>query len=114
MVTESTPPRHPRTSPQTRRQIVAQYRSSQLTPRAFCEQRGLRLSTLHGWLVQARRTERAPVTFTEVSGPDAGASRVTPVTEWAAEIVWPTGVILRLRDPVPPAAVRELLRGGRC
>jgi hypothetical protein len=72
------------------------------------------LSTVHGWLVDARRAERAPVTLAEITVPELGVPRAAPVSGWAAEVVLPSGLIVRLRDPLPPAALRGLLRGGRC
>jgi transposase-like protein len=102
-----------RTPARARREIVAQYQRSDLTQRAFCAQAGLPISTLQWWLVQARReaARSAPAAFTEVQmpaaaprDPDVGASA------WAVELVTPRGVTLRLREPVAPAVLRDLLR----
>lgn len=92
---------------------LARYRASGLSQRAFCEQIELPLSTLQWWLVRARRralTAR-PVTFTEIPLPIAPPA-TTPA--WAVEIVTVAGVTVRLRESLPPATVRTLLRGGRC
>jgi len=92
---------------------LARYRASGLTQRAFCEQIGLPLSTLQWWLVRARRralTAR-PLTFTEIPLPIAPPP-MPPA--WAVEIVTAAGVTVRLPEPLPPAAVRTVLRGGRC
>ena len=92
---------------------LARYRASGLTQRAFCEQIGLPLSTLQWWLVRARRHGLAarPVTFTEIplplSPPASGPA-------WAVEIITAAGVTVRLREPLPPAAVRALVAGARC
>lgn len=94
-------------------ETLARYRASGLTQRAFCEQIGLPVSTLQWWLVRARRralTAR-PLTFTEIPLPIA-APATTPA--WAVEIVTAAGVTVRLREPLPLAAVRTVLRGGRC
>ena len=106
------PVRH-RISARARREIVAQYQRSDLTQRAFCAQAGLPISTLQWWLVQARRdaASRPPAPFTEIAmpaaaprDPDVGASA------WAVEITTPRGVTLRLREPVGPGVLRDLLR----
>jgi len=92
---------------------LARYRASGLTQRAFCEQIGLPLSTLQWWLVRARRralTAR-PLTFTEIPLPIAPPASTSA---WAVEIVSAAGVTVRLREPLPPAVVRTVLRGGRC
>jgi hypothetical protein len=94
-------------------ETLARYRASGLTQRAFCEQIGLPLSTLQWWLVRARRralTAR-PVTFTEIP---LAIAPPPSAPAWAVEIVTATGVTVRLREPLPPTAVRTLVRGGRC
>lgn len=111
-------PRGPRrlTADSTRRQIVTRYERSDLTQRAFCEQAGIPLSTLQWWLVKARReaARHTPVTFTEVTLPEVVRPDRGVGPAWAVEIVTRTGVTLRLRDSLPPAALRLLLRGARC
>lgn len=74
---------------------------------------GLPLSTLQWWLARARRRALSarPVTFTEIPLPIAPPPGAPA---WAVEIVTATGVTVRLREPLPPAAVRTLVRGGRC
>ena len=110
------PSRRQRLSDDRRRQIVARFARSGLTQRAFCEQAGLPVSTLQWWLVKARREagRDRPVALTDVTlaevarpGPDGGPG-------WAVEISTRTGVTLRLRDSLPPATLRLLLRGARC
>ena len=110
------PSPRPRVSDDARRQIVTRYERSDLSQRAFCEQAGLPLSTLQWWLVKARReaARHAAVTFTEVTLPEVARPDRGVCPAWAVEIVTRTGVTLRLRDPLPPAAVRLLLRGARC
>jgi hypothetical protein len=103
----------PRRRPESPDETLARYRASGLTQRAFCEQFGLPVSTLQWWLLRARRraVARRPVTFTELSLPIAPPMSAPA---WAVEIVTATGVTVRLREPLRPAAVRTLLRGGRC
>jgi hypothetical protein len=103
----------PRRRSESPEETLAQYRASGLTQRAFCAQIGLPLSTLQWWLVRARRRAQPvpPVTFTEIPQP---LPAVASVPVWAVEIVTATGVTLRLRESLPTATVRALLRGGRC
>jgi hypothetical protein len=76
------PPRRSSTSAAKRDALLAQYRSSGLTQRAFCDQIGLPLSTLQFWLLRARRTAARPaITFAEVSTPV-----LAPAPTWAVEI----------------------------
>jgi transposase-like protein len=111
-------PRGPRrlTADTTRQQIVARYHRSDLTQRAFCEQAGIPVSTLQWWLAKARRetAPAPPVTFTEVTLPEVARPDRGVGSAWAVEIVTRTGVSLRLRDPLPAAALRVLLRDARC
>jgi len=105
-----------RISDDTRRQIVTRFERSDLTQRAFCEQAGLPVSTLQWWLTQARReaARRTPVTFAEVTLPEVARPDRGVGPAWAVEVITRTGVTLRLRDPLPPAALRVLLRDVRC
>jgi transposase-like protein len=116
-ITDS-PPQSPRRrlSDDARRQIVARYERSDLTQRAYCEQAGIPLSTLQWWLVKARReaARDTPVTFTEITLPEVARPDRGVGPAWAVEIITRTGVTLRLREPLLPAALRLLLRGARC
>jgi len=106
----------PRTADTTRREVVARYHRSDLTQRAFCEQAGIPISTLQWWLVKARRdvAPATPVTFREVTWPDAVRPDRGVDLAWAVEIVTRTGVTLRLREALAPAVLRFLLRNARC
>ena len=118
MDTTSDPARslRPRTADTTRREMVARYHRSDLTRRAFCEQAGISVSTLQWWLVKARReaAPALPVTFREVTLPDAVRPDRGVDLEWAVEIVTRTGVTVRLREPLAPMVIRFLLRSARC
>lgn len=97
-------------------QTLARFHESGLTQRAFCEQAGLPVSTLQWWLARARRraVSGRPLAFTEMLMPAIASTARAAHPEWAVEIVTGTGVTVRLREPLRPAAVRALLRGGRC
>lgn len=96
-------------------QLLARFRQSGLTQRAFCEQTGIPVSTLQWRLARARREAAAvpPVTFAEIPVTTITASTIRD-PEWAVEIVTATGVTVRLREALGRNAVRALLRGARC
>ena len=100
----------------TRRQLVARYHRSDLTQRAFCQQAGIPLSTLQWWLAKARRdgARDTPVTFAEVTVPEAARPDHDVGAAWAVEIITRTGVTLRLREPLARGDLVALLRGARC
>jgi len=89
--------RSPRTGPAQRETWRQQFRQSGLSRQAFARKHGLKLSTLHRWLAQAKSSlapAAHPVVFQEVRPPTglpiAGSS-------WALEILTPSGLLLRLR-----------------
>lgn len=96
--------------------MAARFERSGLTQRAFCEQADLPISTLQWWLGKARReaARGTPVTFTEVTLPEVARCDRGVGPAWAVEIITRTGVTVRLRDPLPPPALRVLLRDARC
>jgi hypothetical protein len=112
MESATKPPRRSSTSPAKRDAVLAQYRASELTQRAFCDQIGLPLSTLQWWLVRARRAEtsqRPAITFAEVPTPV-----MAPTSTWAIEITTPDGWIVRFRDPHAATDLRAWLSREGC
>jgi hypothetical protein len=90
--------------------VLAQYRSSGLTQRAFCHQVGLPLSTLQFWLLRARRAAARPaITFAEVPTPV-----IAPAPTWAIEITTPKGWVVRFRDPQAVTDLRQWFGRERC
>ena len=85
------------------RPVVAEFRRSGLSRRAFCDETGVALSTLGWWLTKARRAAPVPA-FTEVRLP--GLVPPAPSQSWAVEILTGEGVTIRYRDAV---AVADLL-----
>jgi len=70
-----------------------------LSRREFASRHGLRLSTLHRWLRQPKAIAAA---FTELKLP-------APAARWAAEVVHPDGLVLRLAHDVPSSLLEQLL-----
>lgn len=119
----TTEQQRPRFAPEERESWISRFRSSGLSQGRFAEQNGLKLKTLQRWLygrgahaamkrkppVRAhgdrshridrtavaihRKPRRTPsVTFREVMRPPLGPGSAG----WAAEVIWPSGVTVRL------------------
>lgn len=105
--------RRPRSTPRERAAWVRRYLDSGLSQRTFADQHRLGLSSLRKWIGQHRgeagaASEGLPG-WHEVRLPAAAG----PV-RWAAELVRPDGVVLRVASEASPAWVGALLRAGPC
>ena len=58
---------------QDREQLIKDYEDSGQTRQAFCEERGLKLSTFHGWFKKERK---APPAFAEVEVAEANRAPI--------------------------------------
>jgi transposase-like protein len=88
-----------------RTQWIAQYRSSQLSARKFAQQHGLNAGTLCRWMrAERERTKCAEETpgFQEIH---LGS---LPTGTWAAEVVLPGGIVVRLGATASAAWMRWL------
>lgn len=86
------------------------YQRSGLTVRAFAAQHRRGLSTLQRWLAQARSAPRA----TALQWQELKLPMVSGASGWAAELVRPDGLTLRLAHDAPPAWVVALWRLPSC
>jgi len=91
-------------TPQQIRKYVAAFRRSGLSVAAFARQQGLSSYLLRRWLQGADRMASARV----------GAFQSVPLGSllgpaWAAEVVGPTGVTVRLSAQVPPSLAMQLI-----
>lgn len=94
----------PRTTAAERAAWVQRFAGSGLTQRAFAQQHQLGLSTLQKWLTQARCCPgAAPLLWQELPVPMAGGA-----CRWAAELVRPDGLTLRLAPDSPAELVNRL------
>ena len=88
---------------------MRQYLRSGLSQRAFADQHQLGLSSLRKWIAQhagqAGTTVEVAPGWHEVTLPAAAGPR-----RWAAELVRPDGLLLRLASEASPAWVGALLR----
>jgi hypothetical protein len=100
-----------RTTSSERAVWIERYERSGLTQRAFADRHRLGLSTLQKWLAQARSSPTSAPTmpWQELKLPTvAGASR------WAAELVRPDGLTLRVTPDVPTEWVAALWQLPSC
>ena len=95
-----------------RMRMVEQFRRSGLTRAAFSAQYGVPLATLSWWLRKAKRASSlpVPVVFSEVSltAPEVSTNA------WAMEVVAPSGLTIRCREPIAIHDLAHLIRGARC
>jgi len=96
-----------------RLQMVEQFKRSGLTRIEFSRRHGIPLATLSWWLARAKRTANlpAPVVFNEVMFAPAAA---TPGNAWAVEVIAPSGLTVRCREPLCVRDLARLLRDTRC
>ena len=100
-----------KTSAERKAELVAQFRNSGLTRRAFAQQEGISISTLGNWLAKLKQSRKVagPVVFSEVKLSAASAS-----FSWAVEIVGHNGVTIRCRETLSLEDMAWLLRGTAC
>jgi hypothetical protein len=104
--------RQHRASEDQRMRMVEQFRRSGLTRAAFSRQYGVPLPTLGYWLTKAKRALNlpVPVVFSEVNltAPEISMSA------WAMEVVAPSGLTIRCREPLAIHDLARLIRSTRC
>jgi DNA-binding transcriptional regulator YiaG len=87
---------------QHRTAMLAAYRQSGLTQKAFAAREGVSYSTLTGWLFAERREATRKPAFKEVNWP----APATTGGHWPMEIALPNGLVIRAREA---GAVAELI-----
>ena len=105
--------RRPRSTPEQRAQWVSRYQRSGLSQREFAERHELGLYSLRKWIVQngveaSSASAARPVWQEQKLPASLGAMR------WAAEVVRPDGLTVRLAHDAPAALLAELLRARSC
>jgi transposase-like protein len=105
--------RRPHSTPEQRAKWVRRYERSGLSQREFAERHRLGLSTLRKWIAQDGRQalsgRKGKAVWQELKLDGlAGAAR------WAAEVVRPDGLVVRVAHDAPPAWLEELLRSRPC
>jgi transposase-like protein len=90
-------------APQQRTELIAAYRASGLTQRAFAQREGIKFHTFATWLKRERHSERPKPAFAEVSTRAALAN--SPL-----EVALPNGVVIRGSDVEQLAGLATRLR----
>lgn len=93
-------------TPEEMAKHVAAFRHSGMSVAAFARQEGLSYYVLRGWRQRAKR-----VPWRHAPGPRFQTVPLNSLLSqaWAAEVVGPTGVTVRLSGQVPPALVLQLM-----
>ena len=110
LVTRCADGRMARTGPSDRSQWVRAFRDSNLSPEAFAQVHGLRLSTLRRWITQQRPLNSA-VQLQEIFCPAPPAPSPTP--DWDSEVILPSGVTIRLRGDLAAKLTRMALTSSQ-
>jgi len=87
---------------QHRTALLAAYRQSGLTQKAFAAREGVSYSTLTYWLFAERRAATTKPAFKEMSWP----ASATTGGYWPMEVALPNGLVIRARES---SAVAELI-----
>jgi lambda repressor-like predicted transcriptional regulator len=99
-------PQLPTFTAEERAEWVGRYRSSGQTQAQFAQQHGLKLSTLQWWIYGGKpKQKRTAAAFREIT-----VSPLWPAGAWAAEVTWPSGVIVRLGVQAESAWIEALLK----
>jgi transposase-like protein len=97
--------RRSRVSAEERAQWVSQYHSSGLSTRQFVQQHGLKDGTLQRWIREER--QRSPAS--EAAGfQEVQVSSYAGTGAWAAEVVLPGGILVRLGATASATWMRSL------
>ena len=105
--------RRPRSTPEQRANWVRRYERSGLSQRAFAERHHLGLFSLRKWIVQNAVPVRGD-TDARAVWQELKLDALPGVTRWAAEVVRPDGLVVRVAHDTPVALLEELLRARSC
>lgn len=87
--------------------VIESYLESGLTQRVFCREHGLGMPVFAYWLAKYRREQKQGGShgsaFIQLASPAAGSERAV------AELVYPSGVRLRLFDAVALETIERLV-----
>ena len=105
--------RRRRSTPEQRANVVRRYERLGLSQREFAERHHLGLSTLRKWIAQA-----AGLALSGRNGKpvwqELKLDGLPGATRWAAEVVRPDGLVVRVAHDTPVALLEELLRTRSC
>jgi transposase-like protein len=98
--------RRSRVSAEERAQWVSQYHSSGLSTRQFAQQHELKDGTLQRWIREER--QRSPSASEAAGFQEVQVSSYACTGAWAAEVVLPGGVLVRLGATASATWMRSL------
>jgi transposase-like protein len=98
--------RRPRVSAEERAQWVARYHASQLSTRQFAQQQGLKDGTLQRWIREERRP--SPTASEATRFQEVHVSGFASAGAWAAEVLLPGGMVVRLGATASATWMRSL------
>ena len=105
--------RRRRSTPEQRANVVRRYERLGLSQREFAERHHLGLSTLRKWIAQA-----AVSALSDCNGKpvwqEVKLDGLPGATRWAAEVVRPDGLVVRVAHDTPVSLLEELLRARSC
>ena len=105
--------RRPHSTPEQRAKWVRRYERSDLSQREFAERHRLGLSTLRKWI-----TQDGSQSLSDRNGKpvwqELKLEGVPGATRWAAEVMRPDGLVVRVAHDTPSALLEELLRARPC
>ena len=100
---DTKPRRHRPYSPEQITEYLEAQARSGLSIARFCQPHGLSPSVFYAWKRRRRQTATSPLAFREVSvSPFLSAS-------WSAEVLLPSGVLLRVSPQADPRWIGQLL-----
>src|SRR5205085_1674539 len=94
-----------RYSRKEREEIIGEYERSGVTQRELVEKYGISVATLSNWLRAHRQNRQKQVEFKPVD-----MSGVFNGRAWAAEVLMPDGVVVRLGTQADAALVQRLVK----
>jgi hypothetical protein len=111
--------RYRKTTPGERVQWVRRYLSSGLTHRDFCRRYGISTTALSEWQRQVREQQKqaAEARKSELSEPalkEVSLGSVLGSGNWAGELSFRSGTVLRFSAELSPALLKEIIQGVIC
>jgi hypothetical protein len=98
--------RRPRSSAEERAQWVSQFHSSQASTRQFAQQHGLKEGTLQRWIREESQRSQGCSEAPEFQ--EVRCSAFSSAGAWAAEVVLPGGILVRLGATASATWMRSL------
>ena len=105
--------RRPHSTPEQRAKWVRRYERSGMSQREFAERHNLGLFTLRKWIAQNAVQTSGGTDAREV-WQELKLEGLPGATRWAAEVVRPDGLVVRVAHDTPVALLEELLRARPC